>query len=34
MLTAGSDADFVLMDEQFNILATFIGGRKCYEAEN
>lgn len=34
VLTAGSDADFVLMDENFNIFATFIGGRKCYESEN
>jgi N-acetylglucosamine-6-phosphate deacetylase len=26
----GYDADFVTMDEQSNIIKTFIGGRCCY----
>ena len=31
-LKAGKDADIVLMDRDFNVLATFVRGRKVYDA--
>lgn len=32
-IALGKDADFVIIDEDFNVYATYIGGKEAYRKE-